>query len=94
VQAETTTQFPPAPLFWSEGFTVQRKEPSSKYRGVYFVKRDKCWRSKITVNDMMIVLGNFTDEFAAALAYNAAALKYHGQFAVLNVFDGEGEKAA
>jgi hypothetical protein len=70
---------------------VRKQSPTSQYRGVYWVKRDGRWKSKITVNNVMIVLGNFTDEYAAALAYNDAARKCQGQFAILNVFDEEGK---
>jgi hypothetical protein len=44
----------------------------------------KNWRAQITVNYKNINLGRFMNEQEAALAYNAAALKYYGQFAVLN----------
>jgi len=38
-------------------------------------------------------LGRFTDEKAAALAYDAAAREYFGEFAVLN-FPRPGERSA
>jgi hypothetical protein len=69
---------------------MQRKENTSQFRGVYWVKRDKRWRSKISAHGVTIVLGNFTDELEAARAYNTAAIRHHGpQFAVLNIVDEE-----
>jgi hypothetical protein len=64
--------------------TRVHKDSSSGYKGVSWINKDKKWRAQITVNYKNINLGRFADEREAALAYNAAALKYHGKFAWLN----------
>ena len=56
---------------------------SSKYLGVYFQK--KYIRATITVNRKVIYLGLYKKEIDAAIAYNEAAIKYHGEFANINV---------
>jgi len=42
------------------------------------------WVARISVNSKRLHIGCFATREAAALAYNEAALKYHGEFAVLN----------
>lgn len=57
---------------------------SSKYKGIWFVKSRKKWRSCIRVNGKAMHLGYYETEEEAALAYNKAADKYFGEFAWLN----------
>ncbi len=66
-----------------------RKNKSSKYKGVTWLKTLKKWQAKIKIGGTKISLGYFPldQEIQAALAYNEAALKYHGQFAHLNSLD-------
>jgi len=59
----------------------------SQYKGVSFNKREKKYKSSITVNKKRIFLGYFKSEKAAAKAYNEAALRHHGDFACLNEID-------
>lgn len=62
-----------------------RKNSSSKYLGVYFFKSRNKWVAQIEVNKRGKNLGYFINETDAALAYNEAAKKYHGEFANLNI---------
>jgi len=57
---------------------------SSRHKGVSWHKRKKKWIVHIGYNAKLIHLGYFDSEEEAALAYNEAAVKYHGEFARLN----------
>lgn len=58
---------------------------TSQYKGVSFrIERNK-FRAYITLNKKTFNLGHFINEHDAAKAYNEAALKYHGEFARLNI---------
>lgn len=57
---------------------------SSKYKGVYFHKGNNKWCAEINFNNKQKYLGIFKIEKEAALVYNQAAIKYHGEFACLN----------
>lgn len=61
------------------------KNSSSKYLGVYWNKAARKWRAKIKKDYKGIYLGSFTNEIDAAKAYNDAAIKFHGEFANLNI---------
>jgi hypothetical protein len=62
----------------------RRGEYSSKYKGVSWYKKGKCWRVRIKYNYQEIFVGNFIREKDAALAYNKAIVKYFGDYAKLN----------
>jgi hypothetical protein len=58
----------------------------SKYKGVYRRRGSikKPWRSQIYTNGVKTYIGDFKTEESAATAYNAEAIKQHGEFALLN----------
>ena len=56
----------------------------SKYKGVSLNHPNPNWRATITIDGRMRHLGYFPKEEDAALAYNEAAIKHHGEFARLN----------
>lgn len=57
---------------------------ASGRRGVHFNKWDRKWQARIKANGKNIHLGSFDSADEAALAYDAAARKYFGEFANLN----------
>lgn len=64
---------------------------SSQYKGVSWNQQKGRWQSRIAVNKHLIWLGSFSDEVAAALAYDQAARELHGEFARTN-FTVTGER--
>jgi len=62
----------------------KRENTTSRYIGVCFDKQTGKWKARIKTNGREICLGRFDSEIEAALAYDAAARKYHGEFARLN----------
>jgi HNH endonuclease len=62
----------------------------SQFKGVAKCKSNstRVWEAYIWFNNRKIGLGNYETEIEAARAYNAAALKYHGDFACLNEIPG------
>jgi hypothetical protein len=63
------------------------KNSSSKYLGVTWHKKANKWQAQIEVDGTKYHLGLFTVEEDAARAYNAAAKKYHGEYANLNIIE-------
>jgi len=58
---------------------------TSGYRGVYYDNRVNKWYSHIQVNGVALHIGMYFTKEDAAMAYNDAAIKHHGDFASLNI---------
>lgn len=54
-----------------------------KYKGVTYMKRDNRYRARIYVNGNAIYLGQYEYAEHAYAAYCRAAIKYYGEFAIL-----------
>lgn len=61
---------------------------SSRFKGVSWVNQAKRWVASIRYQGKNRRLGQFTDERAAALAYDEAARQWYGEHARLNFPDG------
>lgn len=64
-------------------YTATGKKKTSRFKGVSI--SENRIRACITINGHCIKLGSFKDEALAASAYNEAAIKHFGEFAVLNI---------
>jgi hypothetical protein len=64
---------------------LTNKNNVSGYKGVSWYEQLKKWVVHIGYNNKQIHLGYFKNKIDAAKAYNEAALKYHGEFAKLNI---------
>lgn len=60
------------------------KNNKSGFKGVSLYKLNNKWKAQINYNGKKIALGYYKTTNEAALAYNEAAKKYHGEFAMLN----------
>lgn len=65
------------------------KNCTSVYKGVYWDNQYKKWRVTMRIGKKHTHIGRFNDEIEAALAYNTAAEKEHGEFAYLNVIPSQ-----
>lgn len=61
-----------------------RKDSTSGYKGVHYAKRNGKFVAYIYYASKRKHLGYFDDDELAALVYDAAAIRYHGEFASLN----------
>ena len=60
---------------------------TSPYKGVH--RNRKAWRAMIRIDKKKVHIGSYKTELEAAKAYDAMALKIHGEFARLNFPKGE-----
>ena len=78
------------PATHSQNMCHVRKRPGtkhSKYKGIYWKKRNRKWMAMIGFQKKRIHLGYFRSEIDAAKAYDQAARRYHKDFASLNFPD-------
>ena len=64
--------------------TKSRKGSTSKYKGVYWCKRDKKWISTFMLSGKTNSVGRFDCEVEAAKAYDKAVKDIHGNYGRLN----------
>lgn len=57
---------------------------TSGFKGVSWYKSRNQWIACIMYNKVYKFLGYFLDKIEAAMAYDKAAMKYHGEFAMTN----------
>lgn len=67
-----------------KNLSIRKAKKTSKYKGVYFDKSNNKFASKISSNNKEYWLGYFVNEIDAAFAYDKAALKHHGEYALTN----------
>lgn len=67
-----------------EKWTVKNNK---KYFGVSYDKDSNKYRARITQNRKVINIGRYTDEIAAAIAYNLKSIELNGSKAKLNTLD-------
>lgn len=61
-----------------------RNKATSRYKGVHWNSYHGLWSANIQANNRKVYLGRYVTQKDAALAYNDAAKKYFGEFALLN----------
>jgi hypothetical protein len=67
---------------------------TSGKKGVHWDAAAGRWRARICVDRKLIYVGSFRDLDAAAAAYDAAAVKYFGQYAKTNSQDAASDASA
>lgn len=72
--------------------TKKRNNNSSQYKGVSWHKDRKQWQAYISLNKKTTYLGLHSSEELAALAYDAKAKEYFGEFAYLNFPEASSER--
>jgi hypothetical protein len=65
----------------------KKAKARSKYKGLEWDRTQRKWKARIQRHGRKIYLGSFASEIDAARAYDAAAKKYHRDFATLNFPD-------
>lgn len=63
---------------------IKRKTNTTGYKGVFFYAPTKRWAARIGHQGKTHAIGYFPTKEEAAMAYDAAAIRLHGEFANLN----------
>ncbi len=63
----------------------RKSKTRSKYKGLEWDKTKRKWKARIQLDNKKIYLGSYDSELDAARAYDHAAIKYHREFANLNL---------
>lgn len=63
------------------------KAKTSRYKGVYFDRSRGRWAAQVMLDRRTVFAKRFDTELQAALAYNEAAVRFHGAFALLNTIE-------
>lgn len=63
---------------------IGRRNNKSGYKGVCFKNRPKKWVAQITYRKKVYALGYYDNPIDAAKAYDKAAIRLHGEFAITN----------
>jgi AP2 domain len=66
-----------------------KSNSKSGFKGVIWVKETKTWNVVISANGIHHFGGAFKCKINAAIKYNEMAIKYHGEFAFINVITNE-----
>ena len=66
------------------GCNRRTQRGTSKYKGVHWHKSSNKWMTRVMKDGERLFLGLFLNEIDAALSYDAAARKFHGEFARTN----------
>lgn len=76
---------------YSQNAMNSKSKKDGKFKGVFLLSNnnESTWAARIWVSRTSVNLGVFKTEVEAAAAYNEAALKYHGEFAKLNLIEGD-----
>ncbi len=64
---------------------INRRNSTSKYKGVIWCKRDKKWIARFENKGKRCNVGYFDNEIDAAKAYDLKSIEVHGEFAKLNL---------
>lgn len=79
----------PASHRLNQGNTRLSRKNTSGYRGVTYNRECRKWAVMITIGNRRTYLGMYQDAKTAAAIYDAAATKWFGEFARLNIPDAQ-----
>lgn len=76
---------------YSQNTSNRRYKNETGYRGVSKIWKSSRFSAQIEYQGKTMYLGSFDEASDAARRYNVAAVKYFGEFAIINLFDDDYE---